>query len=50
MADTTNATCYDGIDVPHFSLSDAKINIISETAKLSFIYFSDGTKTKGRRP
>jgi hypothetical protein len=50
MADTTNATCYGGIDVPHFSLSGAKISIIYETAKLFSIYFSDGTKTEGRRP
>jgi hypothetical protein len=39
MADTTNATCYGGIDVPHFSLSGAKISIISETAKLFSIFF-----------
>ena len=50
MADTTNATYDGGIDVPHFSLSGAKISIISETAKLFSIYFSDGIKTKGRRP
>ena len=50
MADTTNATYDGGIDVPHCSLSGAKISIISETAKLFSIYFSDGTKTKGRRP
>jgi hypothetical protein len=39
MADTTNATCYGGIDVPHFSLSGAKIIINVETAKLSSIFF-----------
>jgi hypothetical protein len=50
MADTTNATYDGGIDVPHECLSDAKISIISETAKLFSIYFSNGTKTKGRRP
>jgi hypothetical protein len=33
MADTTNATCYGGIDVPHFSLSGAKISINHETSK-----------------
>jgi hypothetical protein len=46
MADTTNATYDGGIDVPHCSLSGAKISIISETAKL-FPYFS--TKNKERR-
>jgi hypothetical protein len=50
MADTTNATYDGGIDVPHWNLSDAKISINSETAKLFSIYFSNGTKTKGRRP
>ena len=50
MADTTNATYDGGIDVPHCSLSGAKISIISETAKLSSIFFLDGIKTKGRRP
>ena len=50
MADTTNATYDGGIDVPHECLSGAKISIIPETAKLFSIYFSDGTKTKGRRP
>jgi hypothetical protein len=33
MADTTNATCYGGIDVPHMYLSTAKISIIPETSK-----------------
>ena len=47
MADTTNATFDGGIDVPHCSLSGAKISIISETAKLSSIFFLDGTKNKG---
>jgi hypothetical protein len=46
MADTTNATYDGGIDVPHCSLSGAKISIISETAKLSSIFFLDGIKTK----
>jgi len=50
LADTTNATYDGGIDVPHCSLSGAKISIIPETAKLSSIFFHDGTKTKGRRP
>ena len=50
MADTTNATYDGGIDVPHECLSGAKISINPETAKLSSIFFSDGTKTKGRRP
>ena len=50
MADTTNATYDGGIDVPHWNLSGAKISIISVTAKLFSIYFSDGIKTKGRRP
>jgi hypothetical protein len=39
MADTTNATCYGGIDVPHFSLSGAKISIIPETSKHFSIFF-----------
>ena len=39
LADTTNATYEGGIDVPHCSLSDAKIGIISETAKLFSIFF-----------
>jgi hypothetical protein len=39
MADTTNATYDGGIDVPHECLSDAKIGINSETAKLFSIYF-----------
>jgi hypothetical protein len=39
MADTTNATCYGGIDVPHFSLSGAKIGINPETSKLFSIFF-----------
>jgi hypothetical protein len=46
MADTTNATCYGGIDVPHMYLSTAKISIISETAKHFPIFFYDGIKTK----
>ena len=50
MADTTNATYDGGIDVPHWNFSDAKISLIPETAKLFSIYFSDGIKTKGRRP
>jgi len=50
MADTTNATYDGGIDVPLGVFSVAKIGINPETAKLSSIYFSNGTKTKGRRP
>jgi len=50
MADTINATYDGGIDVPHECLSGAKISINSETAKLSSIFFHNGTKTKGRRP
>jgi hypothetical protein len=34
LADTTNATYDGGIDVPHCSLSGAKISIIPETSKL----------------
>jgi hypothetical protein len=41
---------YGGIDVPHRCLSGAKISIISETPKLSSIYFLDDIKTTGRRP
>ena len=33
LADTTNATCYGGIDVPHRCLSAAKIDINTETSK-----------------
>ena len=44
MADTTNATYDGGIDVPHCSLSGAKISINPETSKHFSIYFSDGTK------
>ena len=44
MADTTNATYDGGIDVPHWNLSDAKINIIPETSKLFSIFFLDITK------
>ena len=50
MADTKTAAYNGGILVPHECLSGAKISIISETAKLSSIFFLDGTKTKGRRP
>jgi hypothetical protein len=50
MADTTNATCYGGIDVPHFSLSGAKISIISETAKLFSIYFQMTQKQRDAGP
>ena len=39
MADTTNATYDGGIDVPHCSLSSAKIGINSETSKLFAIIF-----------
>jgi hypothetical protein len=45
MADTTNATYYGGIDVPHFSLSVAKISTISEMTKLFSKNFYLGTKT-----
>jgi hypothetical protein len=50
MADTTNATCYGGIDVPHFSLSGAKISIIPETAKLFFIIFQMAQKQRDAGP
>jgi hypothetical protein len=50
MADTKTAAYNGGILVPHECLSGAKISINSETSKLFSIYFSDGTKTKGRRP
>lgn len=33
LADTINATCYGGIDVPHMYLSGAKISINPETSK-----------------
>ena len=49
MADTTNATYDGGIDVPHCSLSSAKIGINSENAKLSAINFYFYSKTKRRR-
>ena len=39
MADTTNVTYDGGIDVPHCSLSSAKIGINSETSKLFAIIF-----------
>ena len=39
MADTKIATYDGGILVPHECLSGAKISIISETAKLSSIFF-----------
>jgi hypothetical protein len=39
MADTTNATYDGGIDVPHCSLSGAKISIIPETSKHFSIFF-----------
>jgi hypothetical protein len=44
MADTTNATCYGGIDVPHWKLSAAKIDIIPETHK----HFTEINTKKGR--
>jgi hypothetical protein len=47
MADTTNATYSGGIDVPHFSLSGAKISIINETAKLFPIIFMMAQKQRG---
>jgi hypothetical protein len=50
MADTKTAAYNGGILVPHECLSGAKISINSETSKLFSIYFSYGTKTKGRRP
>ena len=46
MADTENATYDGGIDVPHCSLSGAKISINPETAKLSSIFFLDGIKKR----
>ena len=50
MADTTNATYSGGIDVPHFSLSGAKISIIHETAKLFPIIFMMAQKQRGAGP
>ena len=50
LADTTNATYDGGIDVPHVYFSGAKISIISETAKLSSIFFMMAQKQKDAGP
>jgi hypothetical protein len=47
MADTTNATYDGGIDVPHCSLSGAKISIISETSKLFQYFFYEKQRETG---
>ena len=39
MADTINATCYGGIDVPLEDFSDAKLGFNPETSKLFAIFF-----------
>ena len=46
----TNATYDGGIDVPHMYLSDAKISIISETAKHFSIFFQMAQKQRDAGP
>jgi hypothetical protein len=50
LADTTNATYDGGIDVPHCSLSGAKISIIPETTKLFSIFFQMAQKQRDAGP